>query len=209
MKRILCFDCSQEQLVVAAGSGGRVIASETRSTVLRHSAELVPALERVLRKAAWGRDRVDVLAVGVGPGSFTGIRVGISTAQMLSLAWDVPLVPVSSLEVTARSAKESGVVAAALDARRGLVYGAVYSFTKDRSRLLRRPTLSSPEIFLKAARSAKRIVGSAAIAQRVELREEAYLQAAEEALRRGHAVTAEDLKPLYLHPKDCNVTIKK
>jgi tRNA threonylcarbamoyladenosine biosynthesis protein TsaB len=98
----------------------------------RHSQELLPELERLLGEAGVAWDQLDSLAVGVGPGTFTGLRIGISTARALAQALGIPVRPVSSLEALA-----AGIVAGAplptgslalplIDARRGQVFAALY-----------------------------------------------------------------------------------
>jgi tRNA threonylcarbamoyladenosine biosynthesis protein TsaB len=90
-----------------------------------HAARLLAAAEEALAAAGVGWEQVDRLAVGVGPGSFTGLRIGIATARALAQARGLPLVGVSSLEALARGA-EAPVVLAVLDARRGEAFAAAY-----------------------------------------------------------------------------------
>jgi tRNA threonylcarbamoyladenosine biosynthesis protein TsaB len=89
-----------------------------------HAARLLGAAEEALERAGLGWDEVERLAVGVGPGSFTGLRIGIATARALAQARGLPLVGVSSLEALARGAAGDHVVLAVLDARRGEVFAA-------------------------------------------------------------------------------------
>jgi tRNA threonylcarbamoyladenosine biosynthesis protein TsaB len=97
-----------------------------------HSRELMPGVDRVLHDAGLGFDEVDAIAVGVGPGTFTGLRIGIATARGIAHARGLPLHPVSSLAALAAgiagARKGSDPVAAlpAIDARRGELYAAVY-----------------------------------------------------------------------------------
>jgi tRNA threonylcarbamoyladenosine biosynthesis protein TsaB len=98
----------------------------------RHSQELLPELERLLVEAGVGWDLLDSLAVGVGPGTFTGLRIGIATARALAQALRIPVHPVSSLEalaagMAAGSPLASGsLVLPLIDARRGQVFAALY-----------------------------------------------------------------------------------
>ena len=83
---------------------------------------------RCSRRAGPGWDEVDRIAVGAGPGGFTGLRIGIATARALAQGTGLPLVPVSSLAVLAAGAGDpEGAIAAVLDARRGEVFAAVYA----------------------------------------------------------------------------------
>jgi tRNA threonylcarbamoyladenosine biosynthesis protein TsaB len=90
-----------------------------------HAARLLAAAEEALGAAGVGWEQLDRLAVGVGPGSFTGLRIGIATARALAQARGLPVVGVSSLEALARGA-EAPLVLAVLDARRGEAFAAAY-----------------------------------------------------------------------------------
>lgn len=91
----------------------------------RLSRVLIPAL-RELEKEAWPPAEADLIATAAGPGSFTGIRVGMAAAKGLAFVTGVPLVAVSSLAAVASAAPGDGVVVTALDARGGYYFYAVY-----------------------------------------------------------------------------------
>jgi tRNA threonylcarbamoyladenosine biosynthesis protein TsaB len=98
-----------------------------------HSRELLPAVEELMERAGVGWSDVSGVAVGVGPGTFTGLRIGVATARALATAAHVPVHPVSSLAALAAGIEatqaESGDAPLALpliDARRGEVFGALY-----------------------------------------------------------------------------------
>lgn len=102
------------------GSSAEIVASEHVTTDRRHAEELTPMIEVVLGRAGWKVADVDTFAVDVGPGRFTGLRVGLATVRTLALAADRPVVGVSSLELLA--AEEAGPVCAVIDARRSEVF---------------------------------------------------------------------------------------
>ncbi|MDA7948008.1 MAG: tRNA (adenosine(37)-N6)-threonylcarbamoyltransferase complex dimerization subunit type 1 TsaB [Hyphomicrobiaceae bacterium] len=96
-----------------------------------HAEAIIPMIEHVLTDAGIGYEDLDAIAVTTGPGSFTGVRVGIATARGLALALDLPLIGATSLEVMARKALEKindapDVLGVVVDARRGQVYMAVF-----------------------------------------------------------------------------------
>jgi tRNA threonylcarbamoyladenosine biosynthesis protein TsaB len=91
-----------------------------------HANRLLASAEEALERAGVGWEEVERLAVGVGPGSFTGLRIGIATARALAQARALPLVGVSSLEALARGAGEPPLVLAVLDARRGEAFAAAW-----------------------------------------------------------------------------------
>ena len=93
-----------------------------------HARELMPAVDRVMREAGIGFGDLDALAVGIGPGGFTGLRIGIATAHGIAQSAGVPLHPVLSLDALAAGMREAGPGAAGallplIDAKRGEVYG--------------------------------------------------------------------------------------
>ena len=95
----------------------------------RHAESLAPAIGHVLEQAGRSLDDVGVVAVDVGPGLFTGLRVGVATAQGLAHGLGIGVLPVTSVSVLARQAYDagwSGPVAAVVDARRGEVFAARY-----------------------------------------------------------------------------------
>jgi len=107
----------------------------------RASEELLPAIERCLASAGAKLAECDRIAVCSGPGSFTGLRVGLATAWALGRATDVPIETVPTLEVLAETAREPGIdrVAGVLDAGRGDVVLAVYSLDGARARIEEAP----------------------------------------------------------------------
>ncbi len=125
----------------------------------RHAQTLLPLLERVVED--WSA--VERLCVGVGPGGFTGLRLGIATARALSQALDLPLVPVSSLD--ALGTPHPGTVAALIDARRGEVFAAVY---EDGERT-REPVAIDPAAIAQQLAPGTLAVGDGAVRFREEL----------------------------------------
>ena len=91
-----------------------------------HASRLLGDAETALERAGLRWDDVERIAVGVGPGSFTGLRIGIASARALAQARGLPLVGVSSLEALARGAGEAELVLAVLDARRGEAFAAAW-----------------------------------------------------------------------------------
>jgi tRNA threonylcarbamoyl adenosine modification protein YeaZ len=127
---LLAFDTATAAVTVALYDGGRVVASSTRVDAMRHGELLAPAITSVLDEAWVPRQDVTAIAVGVGPGPFTGLRVGLVTARTLGLALDIPVYGVCTLDVLAAQAVDDLGVAepflVATDARRKEVYWAGY-----------------------------------------------------------------------------------
>ncbi len=90
-----------------------------------HASELMPAVAEVMERAGLGFSDLDAIAVGVGPGAFTGLRIGVTTARALAHAADLPLRPVSSLAALAAGI-EGDERLAVIDAKRGELFAALY-----------------------------------------------------------------------------------
>jgi tRNA threonylcarbamoyladenosine biosynthesis protein TsaB len=114
-----------------------------------HASRLLPLVERALEEAGVTWDDVERIAVGVGPGGFTGLRIGIATARALAQARGLPLVPVSSLAALAAGAEPPGAVAAVIDARRGEVFAGAWAG----ERLLLEPAALAPDALAERLRA--------------------------------------------------------
>ena len=134
---LLAFDTATPAVTVALHDGTRVLAETTELDPRRHGELLAPGIAAVLKQA--GADRRDLtdLAVGTGPGPFTGLRVGLVTAHALGLALSLHLHGVCTLDVLAAQALADGTAGlddgfiVATDARRREVYWAAYSDSID------------------------------------------------------------------------------
>ena len=114
-----------------------------------HASELLPAVAACLQEAGLGFEDLDGVAVGVGPGSFTGLRIGIATARGLAHAHGLGMHPVSSLAALAAGVEDRPVLAL-IDARRGELFAGIY----EAGAALREPWVDTPEAVAEAARSA-------------------------------------------------------
>ncbi len=124
---LLAVDTATEITVVSLMKDEALVAEATRDGK-RHSRVLLRLVDGVLKDEGLEPRDIDVLAVGVGPGSFTGVRVGVTFAKTLAVVLGIPLVRVSSLAALAASQPErkDHIVAAVLDALKGQVYAACY-----------------------------------------------------------------------------------
>jgi tRNA threonylcarbamoyladenosine biosynthesis protein TsaB len=128
---LLAFDTATPFVSVALHDGEDVVAELTSDRSMKHGEQLAPLIEQALARAGIGRQDLTAVAVGVGPGPFTGLRVGLVTARTLGYVLDIPVHGVCSLDVLAVEAVETGAVTAgeflvATDARRKEVYVARY-----------------------------------------------------------------------------------
>lgn len=131
--RILALETATTQIGVALVNEGGVIAEQVYPPGEPPSLRLLEGVDKVCRQGALQLQDLDGLAVSIGPGSFTGLRVGIATAQGLAFALGVPIAPVPTLEALAWSLPQaSGFLCPILDAKQGQVYTALYRSGPDR-----------------------------------------------------------------------------
>jgi tRNA threonylcarbamoyl adenosine modification protein YeaZ len=127
---LLALDTATPAVTVALHDGTAAIAEAGASDARRHGELLAPGITSVLDEAWVARQDVTAIAVGVGPGPFTGLRVGLVTARTLALALDIPVYGVCTLDVLAAAAVDAATVRGpflvATDARRKEVYWAAY-----------------------------------------------------------------------------------
>ena len=118
--RVLCITTSTPASSVALTEDRQVVASASRIDHRGHSAFLVPAIDFCFDQAGWSPTDVDAIVVDVGPGLYTGIRVGLATAQGIAAAIGAPLVPATSLDAIAlRAATGRRKILSLVDVRRG------------------------------------------------------------------------------------------
>jgi tRNA threonylcarbamoyladenosine biosynthesis protein TsaB len=126
--RVLGIETSTSQASAALIENGRTLSSRSCSRPNQSAEQLLPMIAELLASAGWSRSSLDRIGVAVGPGSFTGLRVGIACANGLALGLGVPLLGVTSLRAMARAVPDSipGLRCALLDARRGEVFAAAH-----------------------------------------------------------------------------------
>ena len=131
MTRVLAIDTSSYVLGVAIVEEDRVIGELITNLNKNHSVRAMPAVDQLMRDCEIKPDTIDRIVVGRGPGSFTGVRIGVTLAKTLAWSLNVPLVGVSSLELMAANGRYfQGVISPIMDARRGQVYTGLYTWNK-------------------------------------------------------------------------------
>jgi tRNA threonylcarbamoyl adenosine modification protein YeaZ len=127
---LLAFDTATPFVSVALHDGSDTVAEYASELRMKHGEQLAPLVDRALREQGLARQDLTAIAVGVGPGPFTGLRVGLVTARTLGWVLEIPVYGVCSLDVLAVEAVGSGAVTGdfvvATDARRKEVYLASY-----------------------------------------------------------------------------------
>lgn len=125
--KILALESSAKAASCAVLANGELLASAWQAAGLTHSRTLLPMVEGMLKNSELTMEAMDAVAVAAGPGSFTGLRIGIAAVKGLAWAAEKPCIPVSTLEAMAWPlAHLEGSIVCAMDARRQQIYNAVF-----------------------------------------------------------------------------------
>lgn len=216
---ILAIDTSTDYLSLAVMKGGKVLARFHRRMHMRHSSMLVPMIERLLKKTRTGSGSIDCFAISIGPGSFTGLRIGVVTVKGLSFALNKPIVAVPTLDVIAENAGGfKGIICPVLDARKSKVYACLYRCDgKKVKRISKYLLLPAAELLEKCAKydkilflgDAMHLIGkSAASAIDYHPKADAVARLGAAYFKNKKFTTAKDLEPMYLYSRECDVTGK-
>ena len=222
---ILGIETATQEVGCAIGGHEGVLASFRVARGRRHAETLVPAIDFVTRQARVELREIGAVAVDVGPGLFTGLRVGVATAKSLAQALRIPVLGVSSLDLLAFAVRHSTRrIVAVVDARRGEVFYAFYRQVPGGVQRLSEPQLGTPqdvaselvatgEECLLVGDGAARYADELGEAARVEVGGAAHLYPSADALvelshpkaLREEFVQPWELSPLYLRRADAEI----
>jgi tRNA threonylcarbamoyladenosine biosynthesis protein TsaB len=161
--KILAVDTATKSCSVAIIDAGFLSAELTTLRDQTHSKHLMELIHNGLGMSGISAAELDGLAVTIGPGSFTGLRIGVSTIKGMAQALDKPVVGISSLDVLAwQCADRSYLICALLDARKGEVYAATYRYTDDTLTPKGPANASAPEAALQKIKEPCVFIGSGA-----------------------------------------------
>lgn len=214
---ILALDSSAAPASAALLEDGKILSEFYINTKQTHSQTLMPMVESVLKLTNKTLDDVTCMAVSAGPGSFTGVRIGVSCVKGLSMTRNIPCAGVSTLRAMAENARQlTGIVCAVMDARCGQVYNALFRAESGKlTRLCDDRALPIAELLEECKTFTEKIylVGDGAelcyktfAAIRAELlqpqlrfqRASGVAMAAQEMVENGQTVTPDALMPIYL-----------
>lgn len=179
----------------------KILGQITIDTQLRHTANLISSLDNLLKSIGVGISNIDAISVDIGPGSFTGIRVGIATAMGLAQPDNKLLIGICSLEVLCYKIIERGIekdikiLVPVIDAKRGLFYSASYKVDNGRIEVVKEPYLTTIDLLNKEKPKDSLIFGP-------EI-DDTYPDAgvvaliAERKIKEG--LVEKDIEPMYVH----------
>ena len=221
---LLAIDTSTKNLSLAVTKNGKVVKFKNVKLVRPLSSSIMPSIRKILDSAGITLSKLDGFAVGLGPGSFTGLRVGLSTIKGLAFATNKPVVGISSLDVLAMNIKEDHVQICTLcDAKRNLVYACLYE--KKGSTLKRKSDyfLESIDAILKKIKGEVIFIGDGVKLFRNDIQKATSINPifidgeltlprarclaplALKKFQKGQKDDIAQLVPLYLYPEHCQV----
>ena len=228
--KILAIETSAKAVSAAVAEDGKILCAGYQDTGLTHSRTLMPIVEGILKNTNLTIGDIGAIAVAVGPGSFTGIRIGVAAAKGLAFGADKPVLAVSTLAAMARNvAFCDGLVICAMDARRQQVYNALFAAKNGvLTRLTEDRAIALADLLeeLKDDPRPKTVVGdggrlcqsyleangvSCRLAPPHLLMQNAMSVAltAEELAAEGKLLTAQELEPVYLRPPHADLPNRK
>ena len=144
MALILSLETATTNCSVSLSEEGKQVAlKEDRSSNYSHAESLHVFIDELISKSGCSKSDIDAVAVSKGPGSYTGLRIGVSAAKGLCYAWNVPLISVSTLESLAHQVKtDNGMIIPMLDARRLEVYSQIFDYNFEPIREIQAEVLS-------------------------------------------------------------------
>lgn len=214
---LLALDTSTRTVGLALYDGVRVLSENVWTSQDYHTVELAPAVEEMLKKSGVGVSDLEALGVAIGPGSFTGLRIGLALAKGLALVRHIPLIGIPSLDILAAAQSQTNIpMAASLRAGRGRLAVGWYKLAnnswqssgdlelltaQDLSERIHSPTLVCGEFTERERRLLKRKRKNVILASPAQsLRRPAFLaELAWDRWQAGDTADLATLSPIYLH----------
>ncbi len=222
--KLLSIDTSTKNFSLAVSENLKVVASQ--DVILNNvlSDSIIPSIHAILKKAKTKLSDIDGFVIGLGPGSFTSLRVGLSTVKGLAFALHKPVVGISSLDAIALNVQERNrPIMVMNDARRNMMYACRYEWKNDR--LIQKTDYVLVELkdFIKSIPARAICIGDGIPLYRKELEKKiknvSFMEEKHQYPRAKHLVPlaiqrfqekktddVSQLVPIYLYPEDCQVT---
>ncbi len=222
--KILAIDTSTKYISLAIAEKDKVVSVFNRDLEQRHCARLIPEIDKFLKRAKLRLRDIGFIAFSIGPGAFTGLRIGAATVKALALAAKIKIVGVPTLDALAQGlAPELSLVVPIVDARRGNVYASVYSFKSGQLRRHMKYSVMPASELLKKIKADAIFLGDGLIHYRKTIEDnfkfkaefaderEWYPKAATvarmgyELIKKKKFEDPDKFVPMYVYPKDVQV----
>ncbi len=219
--KILGIDTSTKFLCLSVYDDGR-ICEYNIELERKHSKLLVLAIKNVIEALNWDIADIDYFACGIGPGSFTGVRIGITVIKGLSFCLKKPVLGISTLDILARNTSREGIIVPAIDAKRNLIYCSIYRNSNGILKRLGPYMLLPKDEFLKTVKPNSVILGDAILLYKEEFLKDIkgvtildkdywypkgrnIIYFALKQIKERKINNAFNIKPIYLYPKECQI----
>jgi len=216
--KILSIDTSTDYLSIAITDGAKTLVRYHRPSHRNHSRLLVPTISNLVRKSGLKLKDIGGFCVSIGPGSFTGLRIGVVTVKGLAYALDKPIVTVPTLDVIARNGKGfKGMVCPVLDAKKKKVYACLYKSDGVTFKKISKYMLLPADDLLKMTEKYDKVlflgdavsqVGTEEKIKNWHPRADIAAGLAVESFKKKKFVSPEKLEPMYIYSRDCDITGK-
>ncbi|MDP2912870.1 MAG: tRNA (adenosine(37)-N6)-threonylcarbamoyltransferase complex dimerization subunit type 1 TsaB [Candidatus Omnitrophota bacterium] len=218
---LLAIDTSTDYMSLAVLKNGMAASRFHKKCPMRHSSMLLPMIDKMLGKAGIKIKDIDCFCISIGPGSFTGLRIGSATVKGLAYALKKPIVAIPTLDVIAENARPfKGIICPVIDARKSKVYACLYKSDGRSVTRLSKYLLIPPEELLKKTGKYDKIIflGDAVhminnFRGQIRCRKSGWHPKAEvaaglgmEYIKNKKFTRPEDLEPLYLYSRKCDIT---
>lgn len=216
--KILALDTSTNYLSIAIVDGCKTVAKLHKKADMMHSTLLVPMIDRLLKKASLKLSDIGCFAIGIGPGSFTGLRIGVATVKGLAYSTKKPIVAVPTFDAIAENAKEfKGVICPVLDARKNKVYACLYRSDGSKIKRVSKYLLAPASEIIPILSGAKDSVaclgdgcglvqgGGSEIFPKWHPKAETIARLGLEYVNKRKFVKPRDLEPMYLYSRECDI----
>ncbi len=169
--KILGIDTSTKIATIAVIDEEKVLGEYTLNQEMSHSENLIPMIKELLNNLDMKIENIDLYGVAIGPGSFTGLRIGVAAIKSLAHLFNKAIVGISTLEAMAYNLPHNNIVVPMLDARRDRVYTGVYSWENGLLKTIKADDVVEMEVLLKQLKDYSSIVvnGDASILYKARL----------------------------------------
>ena len=212
----LAIDTSTEYLSLAVLDGDKIIGRFHRKIGRNHSSLLIPYIDKLLKKARLKLKDIDCYSIGIGPGSFTGLRIGVTTVKGLAYCLKKPIAAIPTLDAIAGNInKYRGIICPIIDARKNKFYACLYDSGADGIKRVSGYLLLPLDELMKLVDrydkifflgDAAHLIGrSSGKMDKWHPRAEVIGRIALGYIKRKEFTGPEDLEPLYLYSKECDI----
>ncbi|MFH1791688.1 MAG: tRNA (adenosine(37)-N6)-threonylcarbamoyltransferase complex dimerization subunit type 1 TsaB [Candidatus Omnitrophota bacterium] len=220
--KVLGFDTTTKFLAAALTDGGNVISRVHDEVNMGHSSLLIPVIDGMLKKSGMSLKDLGGIAVSIGPGSFTGLRIAVAACKAFGLAAGIPVVTVPTLDVIAYNYRhEGGYIAPVIDAKKRRVYSAFYRCAGGGMEKISDDLLTDVDGFLALVKHPTAVFGDGADLYGGRMKENGKITVSGNGdwyprgetvarmglakLESGIAEDIDKIEPAYIYPKECNV----